>query len=102
VIHVAWREDANCLDMDPEMFFDKASEAAALAACVDCPVRTDCREETDKVERLMRFTFGVYGGETARQRRARRRKDQREATKLTLPTMIVVGDHGREAVAVAG
>jgi len=81
-----WREFAFCRGADPEVFFpahatdpqhpDRRSrgsiedERAALAFCVQCPVREPCAEHAIRYE-----LYGVWGGlnEAARVRIRRRR-----------------------------
>lgn len=74
-----WRDEAPCLDVDPELFFplgDERDEASALGQerldeaktfCLTagpmgepCPVLSDCLEDTLKVEGYV--TWGVRGG----------------------------------------
>ncbi|MBT0772321.1 WhiB family transcriptional regulator [Kineosporia sp. J2-2] len=85
-----WREDAECLGMDPELFFsekvgrpthvkDEMTEEA-LMACADCPVRLECRDDADATENVASVTWGVRGGETALERILRRRRAARNRT----------------------
>lgn len=39
-----WRDDANCLGEDPELWYrdDAQSQATAKAICQHCPVKKDC------------------------------------------------------------
>jgi hypothetical protein len=71
-----WRLEARCAETDPEAFFPEkgGSARAALAVCVECPVRSECLSyalENDE-------RFGVWGGTTERERR-RLRRDRQEA-----------------------
>jgi WhiB family transcriptional regulator, redox-sensing transcriptional regulator len=74
-----WRDQAACLDEDPELFFPVGSTGPALeqterakAVCADCPVRAACLDwalETNQ-------NAGVWGGLSEDERRAWRRKRQ--------------------------
>lgn len=65
-----WRRRAACRGKPPWMFFpgrgDHRTEAAAKKICATCPVKAEClaANATEKV--------GIYGGESANQRRQRR------------------------------
>lgn len=72
-----WRDEAACIGMDTETFFDSdrskgrgggftTSPATkfALATCRSCPVREDCLED----ELRYADQWGVRGGYTARDR----------------------------------
>ena len=41
---LSWQENANCLDVDGEMFFEPTRYAEAQLVCMGCPVRAQCRE----------------------------------------------------------
>ncbi|MBC3191680.1 WhiB family transcriptional regulator [Pseudonocardia sp. C8] len=69
-----WRDEARCRTADPELFFPEPGRgqqtrrqvARAVAICHTCPVRTPCLEWAIR----HREQFGVWGGVTARARRA--------------------------------
>lgn len=72
----SWRDQANCLGMDPDLFFAHRGESVeeARAVCMACEVRVDCLEYAiTNGEKL-----GLWGGLTERQRRALRAKRRRE------------------------
>lgn len=46
--------------------------------CSICPVRGECRDYADRVEKGQRHLFGVFGGEDPFERRARREQDGEE------------------------
>lgn len=63
-----WMDSALCAQTDPELFFPDKGQPSydAKRVCATCPVRTECllyalanREE-----------YGIWGGLTARERRA--------------------------------
>jgi WhiB family transcriptional regulator, redox-sensing transcriptional regulator len=68
-----WEQEANCLGLDPELFFPESgvSPAEAKAVCAGCQVRDDCLG----LALAENVTYGVWGGLTAaeRQRLGRRR-----------------------------
>lgn len=69
----AWRFQARCADIDPELFFPigrnasaKRQIAQAKAVCAQCPVTAECLEwalETKQAD-------GVWGGLSETERRA--------------------------------
>ena len=65
-----WAKDATCKGMDPDIFFpergDHAGVRAAKAVCLNCPVKTDCRD-AHITERE-----GIWGGMSSRERRVYR------------------------------
>lgn len=73
-----WRDQAECLGLDPDLFFPERGESTreAKAVCEDCVVREDCLEFAI----ANREKFGIWGGKSERERRAIRR--QRNKQKL--------------------
>ena len=78
--HLTWRSDAECRDLDPNLFFPVGVTgpavdqiAAAKEICAICPVRELCLE----FALLTRQDDGVWGGlgETERRRVRRRRRE---------------------------
>lgn len=67
-----WQERANCLGVDPELFFPPpdASTKEAKGTCRSCGVRPEC------LEYALRHgeKFGIWGGMTERERRRMRRQ----------------------------
>lgn len=73
-----WARYANCLGLDPDLFFTArgASSDDALAVCRECVVRADCLAYALSPP----FEFiGVWGGTSVRERR-RMRQTRRSAT----------------------
>jgi len=71
-----WREDAECRDHDPELFFPEGTgEPArrqadeAKLVCKPCPVRAQCLGFALRQGE----GFGVWGGTNVAERRAMRR-----------------------------
>jgi len=67
----SWQLYANCLGVDPDLFFPErgASTKEAKAVCRACVVREDCLEYAlDNSEK-----FGIWGGLSERERRRLRR-----------------------------
>jgi WhiB family transcriptional regulator, redox-sensing transcriptional regulator len=67
----AWQERANCLGVDPDLFFPErgASTREAKEVCRGCVVRVDCLEYAlANAEK-----FGIWGGMSERERRRIRR-----------------------------
>jgi WhiB family redox-sensing transcriptional regulator len=64
----AWRTRGACQTVDPELFFPAPSEPAdkAMALCQACPVQGSCLAWALQAGDL----HGVWGGTTARERRA--------------------------------
>ena len=68
----AWQEFANCLGVDPDLFFPErgASTREAKEVCRGCVVRGDCLEYAlTNGEK-----FGIWGGMSERERRRIRRQ----------------------------
>ncbi len=67
-----WQERANCLGVDPDLFFPErgASTKEAKSVCSSCEVRMDC------LEYALRHgeKFGIWGGMSERERRRLRRQ----------------------------
>jgi len=67
-----WQDFANCLGVDPDLFFPErgASTREAKEVCRGCVVRRDCLEfaitNSEK--------FGIWGGMSERERRRIRRQ----------------------------
>ncbi len=78
----AWRDQAECRDVDPELFFPAsqrgpthdAQVAAAKEVCARCPVRAECLAEA-----LARIPYGIAGGLTGHERALLRRAPGRAA-----------------------
>ena len=78
----AWQDQANCLGVDPDLFFPErgASTREAKEVCRGCVVRNDCLEYAlDNGEK-----FGIWGGLSERERRRLRR--QRAHSRRTIAT----------------
>lgn len=67
-----WQAKANCLGVDPDMFFPErgASTREAKAVCNGCSVRDDCLEYA----LVNGEKFGIWGGLSERERRRVRRQ----------------------------
>lgn len=74
-----WRRSANCLGVDPDLFYPERGGSKELqaeqlrqakAVCASCTVRPQCL--VDALER--QEVFGVWGGLSERERRRLRRK----------------------------
>ena len=67
-----WQERANCLGVDPDLFFPErgASTKEAKGVCGGCEVRMEC------LEYALRHgeKFGIWGGMSERERRRIRRQ----------------------------
>ena len=67
----SWQDQANCLGVDPDLFFPErgASTREAKEVCRGCVVREDCLEYAlTNGEK-----FGIWGGMSERERRRLRR-----------------------------
>ncbi len=67
-----WQVQANCLGVDPDLFFPErgASTREAKAVCRACVVRADCLEYA----LVNGEKFGIWGGLSERERRRLRRQ----------------------------
>jgi WhiB family transcriptional regulator, redox-sensing transcriptional regulator len=68
----SWQDFANCLGVDPDLFFPErgASTKEAKAVCRGCTVRDDCLEYA----LANGEKFGIWGGLSERERRRLRRQ----------------------------
>lgn len=69
----AWKEEAICLTVDPELFYPEESGGQwgeAKKVCLGCPVRRQCGAYAMESERGqgVKHRTGVWGGLTPRQR----------------------------------
>lgn len=74
---VSWQENANCMGVDPDLFFPErgASTREAKAVCAACTVRVECLEYAlANAEK-----FGIWGGMSERERRRIRRLRQQQS-----------------------
>jgi WhiB family redox-sensing transcriptional regulator len=84
-----WRNQAACLDLDPELWFPVGTTGPAVeqterakAVCAGCPVTAHCLAwalETGQSD-------GIWGGKTADERRALRRARRQRHPRLRPPT----------------
>ena len=67
----SWQDHANCLGVDPDLFFPErgASTREAKEVCRGCVVREDCLEYAI----VNAEKFGIWGGLSERERRRIRR-----------------------------
>ena len=67
-----WQERANCLRVDPELFFPErgASSREAKSVFAGCAVRLECLEYALRNHEK----FGIWGGLSERERRRLRRR----------------------------
>jgi WhiB family redox-sensing transcriptional regulator len=82
----AWRDEAACLDYDPELWFPAGQTGAwsaqadeAKAICRDCPVRAQCLSWA----LATRQNHGIWGGMDETERKSLRRHQRRYAAKET-------------------
>ncbi len=67
-----WQARANCLGVDPDLFFPErgASTREAKGVCAGCEVRVECLEYALQNGEK----FGIWGGMSERERRRIRRQ----------------------------
>ena len=67
----SWKDHANCLGVDPDLFFPErgASTREAKEVCRGCVVREECLEYA----LVNAEKFGIWGGLSERERRRIRR-----------------------------
>ena len=75
-----WQERANCLGVDPDLFFPErgASTREAKGVCRGCEVRVECLEYA----LAQGEKFGIWGGLSERERRRVRRQRALERRRL--------------------
>ncbi len=67
-----WTQDAACVEVNPELFYENPRANVALAAikvCGGCPVQAECLDYGLRID----DRYGVYGGLTPGQRQRMRR-----------------------------
>lgn len=76
----AWKADAACRDLDPDLFFPAPGEShtEAQAVCRRCDVQAECLAYALTSDER----FGVWGGTSERERRRIRRARQRAVGQL--------------------
>lgn len=64
---LAWKADAECAGLDPELFFPRRGENTlqAKAVCAVCPVRQECLDYALASTDLL----GIWGGTSEKERR---------------------------------
>lgn len=77
----AWEREAACRTADPEVFFKQHRNSEARAVCEVCPVLAQCRDLIDHIEARTGPVdhFGIWAGETPRERTRRRWKEMHVA-----------------------
>ena len=75
-----WQERANCLGVDPDLFFPErgASTREAKGVCRGCEVRVECLEYALQHGEK----FGIWGGLSERERRRVRRQRALERRRI--------------------
>ena len=68
----SWKQEANCLGIDPDLFFPErgVSSAQAKSVCRGCVVKEECLEYALQNGEK----FGIWGGMSERERRVLRRE----------------------------
>ncbi len=82
MIDTSWQSSANCLGVDPDLFFPErgASTREAKEVCRGCVVKDDCLEYA----LASGEKFGIWGGMSERERRRiRRQRAQERALRTT-------------------
>lgn len=69
---LAWKKQANCLGIDPELFYPErgVSSSNAKSVCKGCVVKEECLEFALRNGEK----FGIWGGMSERERRILRRE----------------------------
>ena len=95
----SWQDKANCLGVDPDLFFPErgASTREAKEVCRGCVVRMECLEYA----LVNGEKFGIWGGMSERERRRLRRQRAQAARRPSSPPE-ADPSHPPEAAAHAG
>ena len=64
-----WKLRALCRGLPTEVWFNKETEETALELCNECPVIAECAEYANRIEGEAGYVYGVYGGQSAVERR---------------------------------
>ena len=75
-----WQDQANCLGVDPDLFFPErgASTREAKEGCKGCIVRGECLEYA----LANGEKFGIWGGLSERERRRLRRQRAQDSRRI--------------------
>lgn len=75
-----WQDEANCLGVDPDLFFPErgASTREAKEVCKGCVVRGECLEYA----LANGEKFGIWGGLSERERRRLRRQRAQDSRRI--------------------
>ena len=75
-----WQDQANCLGVDPDLFFPErgASTREAKEVCKGCIVRGECLEYA----LANGEKFGIWGGLSERERRRLRRQRAQDSRRI--------------------
>lgn len=86
-----WTHRAACKGDDTDgVFFDDRSPADAKARCAGCPVREQCLADAMEWESVRgNARFGVFGGLTADQRKAKAEKEAAATPAAPAPAPVV-------------
>ncbi|NCZ89429.1 MAG: WhiB family transcriptional regulator [Actinobacteria bacterium] len=81
----AWQDQANCLGVDPDLFFPErgASTREAKEVCKGCVVRDECLEYA----LANGEKFGIWGGLSERERRKLRRQRAQTSRNIAVSTV---------------
>ena len=76
----SWQDSANCLGVDPDLFFPErgASTREAKEVCKGCIVRGECLEYA----LANGEKFGIWGGLSERERRRLRRQRAQDSRRI--------------------
>jgi WhiB family redox-sensing transcriptional regulator len=78
----AWQDQANCLGVDPDLFFPErgASTREAKEVCRGCEVRQQCLDYA----LANGEKFGIWGGLSERERRRLRRQRAQDGRRVII------------------
>ena len=92
-----WRLNGTCREVDPELFFPKPTDRKgtldAMAVCVTCPVKAQCRQWAQDT----RQEYGVWGGKDFQNRKPVTQSEAKERKRERLERIRVWTDQGRTA-----
>ncbi len=85
--NLAWKKKANCLGIDPELFYPErgVSSSNAKSVCNGCVVKKECLEFALRNGEK----FGIWGGLSERERRILRRERRMAAQHATADQNVI-------------
>jgi WhiB family redox-sensing transcriptional regulator len=96
-----WMADAQCAQVDPGLWHadSGANYTQAKSICGSCPVQRQCADHTARLDTDNPGRHGMWAGQTAKQREAKRAHAEREARHAAIVRLIERGGMDADQIA---